>query len=380
MLAEIHRHSNRFPQWIPVSSETLSQYAAILPASLLFILKCIFSALGLAPINRGNRSRGLKEHGAQALNRGQCLSIFPEGEINLGPRVFPMQKGAVEMALKAVSRQLGLPPELRRPILLQRFAHVWLYDDFQQSAHAMRKTVAQLERQLMGGKTKRSLSNDVINVRELHTRLFILGTRLMERVRNAHALTPPVDWTHMDFWQRARWLQVTGLSALETKYGLNNDASRTGRDRLIHNRLMKIRTKIWERRAKNSEQTSSASRNVWTHDLKRADDLSILNTFMKDDLTTYGNGKRLDNDMLAVYLRRLCRLAGWRSEPSLGRRRVVVRLLKPIDMHQYANEYIRLATELEKEQFAIKLTKDLLEIPIQKAINQLRQKCLNAVR
>jgi hypothetical protein len=380
MLAEIHRQADRFPALIPFSNETWSGYVQYIPASLLFLLKPIFSALGLAPVDRGNRNQHLKEHGLRMLGEGRWLSIFPEGGVHLGPRVFPMQKGAVEMALKAAALQAAQPPETSRPILLQPFAHVWVYEDSRQTGQAMRKTVAQLERQLAAENVEKSFSGGFVNESsDLHTRIFELGIRLLERTRKAHALTPPDGWERMNFWEQAQWLRETGLSVLEKRYGLSNGPDRPGHRPLTHNRLMKVRTKIWEQRAGLSGQVVPMHQSAWTRDLKRADDLSVLNAFVKDDLRLYGDGKRLDMDMLAVCLRRLCGLAGWKAEPALGRRRVVVQPLKPVDMRQYADQAARLTISAEKEGFAIKLTKELLEIPIQKAIGRLRQECLKAV-
>jgi Acyltransferase len=365
LLAEIHRQAGQFPAFIPINSEALSKLGHFTPPELLFLLKPILSALGLAPIKRGERSDMLKNHGQDILNQGQWLSLFPEAHIHLGPRVFPMRKGAVEMALKA-----AIASQFEKPILLQPFAHVWQYHSQKEMQYNMTKIINNLSGKLFPQDLFPMTYTD--NWTDLNTHVFKLGNKLLEHTRQVHDIARPDNWEHMDFWMKANYLQKQSLYKLEARYGLPHDETR-----IMSVRVIKIRMKIWHHLASLPQHTLKIQRPILNHDLRCTSELHFLHAFNKMDLHDYGNGEQLDPEMLGIYVRRFCALTDWKwywkNRFGFGKQTATVQLLDPIDMRSYARHYDSLATQAEKDRYAAELTETCLQKPIQEAANRLRR-------
>jgi 1-acyl-sn-glycerol-3-phosphate acyltransferase len=61
----------------------------------------LFTAMGAIPVHRGSIDREALKRCLDALETGQPLVIFPEGERKDGPEVFPLMDGAAFLAAKA---------------------------------------------------------------------------------------------------------------------------------------------------------------------------------------------------------------------------------------------------------------------------------------
>lgn len=61
----------------------------------------LFTAMGAIPVHRGSIDREALKRCLQALESGQPLVMFPEGERKDGPRVHPLLDGAAFLAAKA---------------------------------------------------------------------------------------------------------------------------------------------------------------------------------------------------------------------------------------------------------------------------------------
>jgi hypothetical protein len=367
VLAEIHRQANQYPACIPVSSEIFMKFSNYVSPTFMFLLKPLFSILGLMPVNRGGKNDKVKKCGIESLAQGKWMSAMAEGACNInGPRTFPMQKGSIEMALQA-----AIQSNFERPVNLVRSAHVWHYTEPEKAEKAMRKALKTLERSV---KRKSGIQSEKSG--DLQTEIFQVGSDLLDYKLYAHGIRPPEHWDAMDFYEKATYLHDQSLLKLERKYHM--DATVAGH-RLEHNRVMAVRSEAWKRLTDLPEKTRRQHRNEFVDDLRRTSELSYLATFTPKDLQDFGKNGTMDPEMLAIYVRRLWCLMGFQSEmfggsrnKVFGSRAVSVKILPPLDMRPYARLYQEKSTQAEKDAYAIHLTQTLLQMPIQQEIKTLR--------
>jgi hypothetical protein len=362
ILAEIHRQAGQYPASTLISSEMVQKYGNYIHPCMIYLIKPIFSMLGLIPLNRGARNPQVKEYTTQSIADGKWNSMFPEGDVRIGPRVFPMQKGAVEMAMQA-----AIKSNFERPILLVPFAHAWSYRYPKKVESKLFKAISKLESKVL--KERKGTLVDTCPSGRMSDRIMRVGNQIMDLKLKKYNLPKPSQWEQMDFYQRAQYLLQEGTTQLEQKYGIITQASR-----LEHNRLMKIRSAAREKLNSLPPEAQRESLEAFD-DLECAQGLTYLSAFSPDDLKQYGDGQSLDPEMLACYVLRLSSLMGIKRE-QLGERVATVKVMAPIDMRDKARHYQSLPTQEAKDAYVIQLTKNLLQDPIQQEVNQVRSQTM----
>lgn len=362
ILAEIHRQAGQYPASTLISSEMIRKFGNYIHPCVINLIKPIFSMLGLIPLNRGERNPEVKNYTIQSIAKGKWNSMFPEGDVRIGPRVFTMQKGAVDMAIQA-----AIQSNFQRPILLVPFAHSWTYKYPEKAEKELFKCLKTLELETKKGSLDSNPSGTVSE------RIFRVGHQILDlKLQNYglhYGIQKPADWNLKGFFQKAEYLQQETTALLEKKYNLPTDSSR-----LAHNRLMKIRSEAWKVLNKSSNTERFRNRKSFD-DLKCTQELLYLSAFSQDDLKQYGNGKALDPEMLACYVLRFGSLMGLKQE-SFGDRVATVKVMDPIDIREKARVYQQLNTPQAKDEYAIQLTQELLQAPIQEEVNRIRKQAV----
>jgi hypothetical protein len=172
--------------------------------------------------------------------------------------------------------------------------------------------------------------------------------RVAQRILEAKAERYGVslaDGPGMDIFARGEHLQQALLRQLEAKYegGVQDGYARR--------RAMKVRMSIYER-LKNPG-LAHADKAALKDDIQRTLDVVALAPFNREYLTRFN-----DLEAWGEFLRRFRDAVGL-SARHFGRRRAVVRILPPQDVHPIATRYAAIPSEEDRRAYLFDLTEAL---------------------
>jgi 1-acyl-sn-glycerol-3-phosphate acyltransferase len=316
------------------------------------LVKRLLRYLGAIPVVRGRSNAEAIGYLAQRIAAGGWGQLFPEGAIYYSRQVMPMEYGAykiaVDAALRVQASARGRDPDGRswRPILLAPCAHVYFHTDARQMARNM-------ERALRGVEARPEIFGRP-QAGPLVDRLKAAAHRILEVKAERHGV--PLDGSDVDIFARGEHLQRILLHQLEAKYegGVQDGYARR--------RAMKVRMSIYERL--KAAALSEAEKAALKEDIQRTLDVVALVPFNREYLTRFN-----DLEAWGEFLRRFRDALGL-SARHFGRRRAVVRLLPPQDVHPIATRYAAIPTEEGRRAYLFDLT-EALRRDLQAAIDTI---------
>jgi 1-acyl-sn-glycerol-3-phosphate acyltransferase len=306
------------------------------------LVKRLLRRLGAIPVVRGRSNAEAIGYLAERIAAGGWGQLFPEGAIYYSRQVMPMEYGAYKIAVDAALRaqaaagSRGSDARPRRPILLAPAAHVYFHTDQRQLARNMERALRAVEArpEVFG----RPQSGPLVD------RLTAVAQRLLEAKAERHGVRL-ADGPNVDIFARGEQLQQTLLRQLETKYegGVQDGYARR--------RAMKVRMSIYEQL--KDPGLADREKAGLKDDIQRTLDVVALVPFNREYLTRFS-----DLEAWGEFLRRFRDALGLSSR-HFGRRRAVVRMLPPQDVHPIATRYAAIPGEEGRRAYLFDLTETL---------------------
>lgn len=276
--------------------------------------------LGVFSVNRGApNTEALKFAQAILVAGTHDLLMFPEGEVYLlNDVVMPLKPGVARLALDAASelKQQRRP----RPVFIVPVAIKYRF--LGDIGPALEAKTAQLEAQVRSGP----------QIGPLYPRIVALGTEILSRAEEKYGVRPDAG---LDLYERVRRLRRTLLEELERKYlGHVQDAFDFDRARKL---MIRIQGRLLAGRGTAGHYGPS---NVPPDDPLSADleaaNLCARSVAFRDDYLA----EDPTPERMAETLTKLEReVLGRPIRTSLGKRRAVIRIVPPLDVHEYLPQY-----------------------------------------
>jgi 1-acyl-sn-glycerol-3-phosphate acyltransferase len=326
--------AGRVPAGFLIASDTLQQKPRL--------VKRLFRYLGAIPVVRGRSNAEAIGYLAERIAAGGWGQLFPEGAIYYSRQVMPMEYGAyriaVDAALRVQARARGRDSDGRawRPILLAPAAHVYFHTDPREMARNMERALRGIEaRPEVFGRPQPG---------PLVDRLKAVAERILAAKAARHGVRLG-DGPESDIFARGERLQRALLDQLEAKYegGVQEGYARR--------RAMKVRMSIYERL--KDPGLPATVKAALKEDIQRTLDVVALAPFDREYLSRFN-----DLEAWGEFLRRFRDAVGLPSR-HFGRRRAVVRMLPPQDVHPIATRYAAIPTEDGRRAYLFELTEAL---------------------
>lgn len=331
LMFDLYRRAGVVPAGFFIGSEVLVRQSR-------FVQK-LMAAIGAIPVARGKSNPEATQYLTDKIAEGGWGGIFPEGTVYLSRQVMPMEYGAFKISLEAALKvreealAKGVSPKSIRPILVTPFAHVYYHTNLKKMLKTMDAKLAEIEEkpEFFGKKQTGKLTERIKQVAD----------KLLEERAKRYNI-PLTEFADPDIFESAHKLENLLLETLEKKY---KGAVQTGFSR---RRAIKLKMMIVQEL--NTKPLSDDRKKELKTDLQKTLDIATLTSFNREYMNQYN-----DIEMWGEFLRRLRDMVGLDFQP-FGHRKAVMHILPSVDMHEAAENYLKIEGEEKRQQFLFDLT------------------------